>query len=258
MPARNILPITKNEMEIRYLRDKNSDVEIARETGFTVKQIRSHRHYLGVDTIPRWSRNDVPPIEGHLQSLLVGSMLGDGQIRIQKNVGYYSEVHYEPQLEYMDWKSEMWGEAWVSKVVTVPSEYHTRIHGTTKMQRTMRTVSHMELVPWFDRFYTTREKGTRKARNTKKIHFPVAEYMDPFAFAIWYMDDGCAGHTPGFTCGYNNDPLSKKHALEVFDKFGFSPRVVATTDTVLQIHIEVREVDKFCDLVFPHIPDCMG
>lgn len=62
-------PVSKVELEQLYLGEKLTDDEVAVRIGSdaTAKRVRSWRKRLGIRTLQRWERHDVPPIEGRLK-----------------------------------------------------------------------------------------------------------------------------------------------------------------------------------------------
>lgn len=237
-------PVTSDELRHLVQIEKLTDVEIAnRLDGGTVKRVMSWRRRYGIEQVARWERNDLPPIEGKLKSMLVGSMLGDGRIVHRTHAAHYSESHGGVQRDYLSWKAGFWG-SWAGPITDVPDK-----RGFTHVRLT--TKAHGDLVPWRDLFYPARDKGW------KRFPLVVVDLVDPFALAIWYMDDGCAGWWPNITFGA--DEASRQVILSVFDKFGLQPRWQPTKGNTGYFHMEREDTaHKFIDLIRPHVPDCMA
>lgn len=241
-------PITPDELKKLYLEEKLTDEEICLRIGTdaTVKRVRAWRRRYGIETICRTERHVLPPIEGRLQSVLVGSILGDGGISKSTHVARYSENHSHAQLDYLLWKMATWG-AWVPnghKPVT------WNLNGKSYEGWRFGTLSHASLVPWYLLFYPQ--------LGPKRLQESVIEMVDPLAFAIWYMDDGSAAWWPLITFGM--DPASRGIALAIFDKFGFSPRwelCSGSTKTGQFVFDGEDQAERFIDLVKPHMPECM-
>lgn len=237
-------PVSESSLRQMYHEQKLTDEEVAaRIDGGTTKRVRAWRHRLGIETIPRWARHNVAPIEGRLQSLLAGSMLGDGRIVFQGTGSYYCESHSEAQRDYLEWKANIWGPTWVADMCDVPDKRGFK-------QVRMRTVTHGVLNEWRDLFYEARSNGW------KRLIPRVVDQVDDFALAIWYLDDGHAGWWPGITFGA--DATSHDVALTIFEKFGLSPRWQPVKGNTGHFHMEREEVaHRFLELVRPHIPECM-
>jgi hypothetical protein len=237
-------PITPEELRRLYQEEKLTDEQIVARVGqgATLKRVRAWRRRFGVETIGRTERHVLPSIEGRLQSVLVGSMLGDGRISKSTHVSRFMESHSDAQKPYSEWKIEEWG-SWV-KVPIAPTQWR-EFPGWR-----FETVSHATMNPWHELFYP--EPGP------KRLQERVVELVDPLAFTIWYMDDGSANWWPLITFGM--DPASRGIALAIFDKFGFSPRwelCSGSTKTGQFIFEGEDQAHKFIELVKPHMPEFM-
>lgn len=241
-------PIPEADLRHMYSEEKLSDEQIVSRMGgeATLKRVRSWRRRFGIETICRTERHILPAIEGRLQSVLVGSMLGDGRISQSTHVARYRENHSAAQLEYLEWKAKEWG-SWL-KVGIKPVEW--TLKEQTFQGYRFETVSHASLLPWHRLFYP--EPGP------KRLQQQVVDLVDPLAFAIWFMDDGSAAWWPLITFGM--DLASRGIALAIFDKFGFRPRwelSTGSTKTGQFLFDGETQAEKFIALVEPHMPECM-
>lgn len=247
-------PIPSHELDHLYTIEKLTDDEIAERlgNGATLKRVRSWRTRFGIETIPRWSRHDVPALEGRLRSLLVGSMLGDGRLVYRTHATHYTERHEDDQRAYLEWKLAQWG-SWVR---TVPKP-NDKVEGG-KVYRTWRfnTVAHASLNEWQALFYERRDRGW------KRLLPAVVDLVDDFALAVWYLDDGGAAWWPYITFGA--DVKSREVAWAIFEKFGLKPRwqFVKQGDQGREtgaFHMEREDTaERFLELVRPHVPECMS
>jgi hypothetical protein len=190
-------------------------------------------------------RHDVPPIEGKLQSLLIGSMLGDGRLSRHAKSTRYMENHCDAQREYLEWKRQQWG-AW-SKNELQPVNWE--LDGQVFPGWRFETVCHPALNEWHARFYDA--KGPKHLRNG------VADLdFGAFELAIWYMDDGCAAWWPEISFGL--DESSRFIAQELFSRLGLEPRWSLKKGLTGSLIFEGEsQAQYFIDLVAPHIPECM-
>ena len=237
-------PVSPDELR-RLVRDeKLTDAEVAaRLPGGTIKRVQAWRRRYTIEVVARWERHDVPPIEGRLKSLLVGSMLGDGRIVHRTNAAHFTEGHCESQRPYLEWKTQIWG-AWATPIFDVPDK-----RGYTHAR--MNTVAHGTLVPWRDMFYASRDKGW------KRLLPEVVDHVDEFALAVWYLDDGCAAWWPTITFGA--DESSHQVALSIFEKFGLRPRWQHIKKNTGNFHFEREDTaHRFLDIIRPHVPECMA
>ena len=242
-----LCPIHKNKLDRLYTVDKLTDAEIASRlgNGATDKRVRTWRKKAGIKTIPRWSRNEVPPIEGKLRSLLVGSMLGDGGLVRRVHATHYQEAHMALQRPYLEWKAKMWG-SW-AKADLMPVEWVKEAktyHGFR-----FHTCAHESLNAWRDLFYDNREKGS------KRLVPEVVDLVDPFALAVWYLDDGGAAWWPDITTATVNRPVAE----QIFAKFGLKPRWQQVKPSTGVFHMERDDTaNEFLALIRPHVPKCMA
>jgi len=213
----------------------------------TVKRVRSWRRRYDIATVPRWARNKVPAIEGKLQSLLVGSMLGDGRLVHRTHATHYTENHAADQRAYLEWKAALWG-SWAKPDAIKPVTWTT--NGKKYQGFRFNTVGHADLNPWRELFYADTQKGW------KRVVPEVVALVDEFALTIWYLDDGCAAWWPDITFGA--DPASRQVALAIFDKFGLSPRWQSKKGNTGEFHMEREDTaHRFLDIIRPHVPPCM-
>lgn len=241
-------PVPEEELRRLYREEKLTDEAIAMHLGrgATSKRVRSWRHRFEIDTIQRTSRVDVPPIEGRLRSLLVGSMLGDGRLSRTANAARYQENHCDSQKDYLAWKVSMWGP-WVSGEMkpVVWRRPEGDFHGWR-----FHTVSHPSLLEWHALFYDG-------PVGPKRLDRRVVPLVDDFALAVWFMDDGSTGWWPRITFGM--DPVSQGIALAILHEHGFSPRwEVCNGNTGNFIFEGEDQARRFIALVTKHIPECMA
>jgi hypothetical protein len=188
-----------------------------------------------------WST--VPVIEGVLQSLLVGSMLGDGRL-VQRVKTLYIENHAEAQRAYLEWKVSLWG-GWVK---TAPKPVTWKKGGREYLGVRFNTVSHEWLNPWHARFYSK--------PGPKTLVPEIVDSVDAFALAVWYLDDGGAAWWPDITFGL--PPESRAVAESIFEKFSLAPRWFPKKGNTGVFHMEREETAlKFLDIIRPHVPPCM-
>jgi hypothetical protein len=239
-------PIPPAELRRLYLEEKLTDEQIVDRIGegATLKRVRSWRKQFDTPTLNRSARHDVPPVEGPLQSLLVGSMLGDGRVARNPHTARYIENHTENQRDYLEWKRQQWG-SWSKNELSPVSWTHK---GKTYPGWRFETVSHASLLPWHDLFYPV--------PGPKRLQEKVVDLVDPFAFAVWYLDDGHARWWPIITFGM--DLASRGIAWGIFEKLGFTPRWYLHQGKTGEFIFEGEEqTERFIRFVEPHVPECM-
>ena len=113
-------------------------------------------------------------------SVLVGSLLGDGTLRLGKgaiNVNFKVE-HGLRQKEYVFWKYQVFKE-WV----TTPPKLSVRYDGNRlpyPKSWWFRTIRHPEITLFHKKFYPF---------GIKIVPNDIKNFLDPLAFAVWIMDD---------------------------------------------------------------------
>lgn len=246
-------PVSKQELEQLYLTEKFTDEEVASRLGgdATAKRVRSWRKRFGIPTLHRWERHDVPPIEGRLKSLLVGSMLGDGRLVYRTHATHYTENHTGDQKAYLEWKVAQWG-TW-AQMEPKPGEKIK--DGKIYKSWRFHTVAHEFLNDWQALFYKSRLKGWKTLRPE------IVDHVDDFALAVWYLDDGYVGWWPDLTFGA--DAESRKVAWAIFEKFGLRPRWGAKKEKegreTGNFHMEREDTaERFLEIIRPHVPVCMA
>lgn len=248
-------PIAEERLRDLYAVQKLTDetiVELLRSEGHNlgntfqtrIKRVRSWRRRFGIETVPRWDRNQVPPIEGRLKSILVGSMLGDGRLAFRGQATAYGEFHCTEQLNYLKWKMAEWGPAWLLRPEPIPI-------GSSGFR--LATVVHSSLNEWQALFYADRERGW------KRLVPALIEHVDELALAIWYLDDGHAGWWPSITFGA--DLESRRVAFQILAKFDLHPswhdHVQRETTGSLTMRGEAEAL-RFIEIIRPHVPACMA
>ena len=108
------------------------------------------------------------------KSIIIGSILGDGYLRIIKGrKDAFLEINHSiKQQKYVEWKYQKLNNL-------VGSLPRSRKGKGTRIAYRFYTKQHPELTKLLHQFY----------QNGKKI-FPEKLILDPIMLAIWYMDDG--------------------------------------------------------------------
>ena len=141
----------------------------------------------------------------------------------------------------MKWKADIWGE-WSSGELSVAYSREFASH-------IFRTKAHTDLNPYRDLFYVQREQGWKIVKNE------LVDMVDPYALAIWYLDDGSAGHYPLITFGAKGE--SRGNVYLIFEKFGLRPKWKVLKGETGQFHFEKEEGEKFIEIIKPYVPVCM-
>lgn len=176
--------------------------------------------------------------------MLVGSMLGDGRlVRVTQTTARFVENHQLAQKPYLEWKIGYWG----SWVVTPAAPVVWKKGNKDFRGVRFHTVTHPDLVPWHERFYSD---------GPKQVLDPMLP-LDPLALAIWYMDDGCANWWPSIAFGM--DAASRELLLRRLKEiWGLEPTWKPCRGDTGNLVFEQEMADPFLNLISPHVPDCMA
>ena len=107
------------------------------------------------------------------RSVIIGSLLGDGYVRILKGrKNAFLEINHSIKMKnYVDWKYEI-----LKSIVISPPKL--RKGNGNRVAYRFFTRQHPEITELFKLFY----------KNGKKV---IPDFkLDPISLAIWYMDDG--------------------------------------------------------------------
>jgi len=244
------MKIDKNLLEHLCLIEKLTSDQIADLLGVGSNKVWYWRRKFQIPTLNRTDRYCLPEIQGELKSLLIGSMLGDGGMLKYPRSARYQEGHCPEQLSYLEWKRAIWGEEWAPHPIYERNSFYVREDGVKVFYVSFFTRSHACLNYYYDLFYSFGERN-------KRFKSEVIELVDPFALAVWYMDDGSAGWWPSLAFGLDID--SKKTCHSILEKFGFNPiwiEGLRGSAGRFEIRGEVAAL-KFLELVRPYIHLCM-
>lgn len=234
--------LTEQILRQLYLEDLLTETEIARRYGISQTQVGRLRQRYSIPTLTKSDRFRLPTeLTPRLRSILVGSMLGDGQLRqTGSRTAAYSEYHAESQKLYFDWKVAEWGVFVIRYRKTRDDQYKGW---------TMTTHGCKVLRLFWEMFYP-------KGSGNKTFSDLPLEWVDDLALAVWFMDDGSRS---GEFFRFSVSPNSKdqRAQLQVLRRLGIQGRLYNEGGDV--IHIQGRtNKERFLDLVRPHIHPSMA
>jgi len=149
--------------------------------------------------------NTVGSLTQYQKSLIIGTMLGDGYLRVipgRKNA--FLEINHSfSQKQYTDWKFDKLQNICISKP-------KTRKGNGNRIAYRFYTKQHPELTGFYNRFY---KKGYKIVPDNLKL--------DAAALSVWFMDDGSKCGNSNFYL--NTQQFSKNHQIKLLnylEKFG--------------------------------------
>jgi hypothetical protein len=174
-------------------------------------------------------------------SIIIGSILGDGYIRIIKgrNNAFLEINHSIKAKKYVDWKYE----ALKNICVSGPKE---RIIDETRTAYRFYTKQHKELTKLFLQFY----------KNGKKI-IPSSLVLDPIILAVWFMDDGSKSRK--YDVYLNTQQFSlldQKKLISKLRKIGLRARL-NKDKKYYRVRFLKESVAQFNKIIYPYILDSM-
>lgn len=234
--------LTELELRRLYLDEGLTESEIAERFGTYQVRVNRLRKKWGIPTQIKTDRLNLPEsFSSRLNSIFIGSMLGDGGLQVTgSQTASYVEHHSIKQKEYLDWKSQEWGPFFSS---CLPSNkgphlgFRFRTHGCKLLFQHWKA------------FYPT--GGGDKTFTNLDV-----DLVDDLALAVWFMDDG-SRTTSSVRFSVGPDPQSQRIQLRALRRLGLEVTLYNDPEDI-SIHVNGRgSLTKFVGLVSPHIPPCM-
>lgn len=184
------------------------------------------------------------------RSFIIGSMLGDATMRVGikgKNANFKID-HCLEQKEYVFWKYEILKNF----VTTSPKlSYRTTKEGVRyKKSWWFRTLRHPVLTEIYNQFYTKDSYRCGK----KIVPDFVLENLDPFAMAVWVMDDGCYSQEKIDISTYSFTLQEiERLCSTIKNKLKITMLYYKDRDKGYRIYCRKSETQKLVDLICPYI-----
>jgi len=185
--------------------------------------------------------NTVGSLTEFERSIIIGSLLGDGYMRIMPGrANAFLEINHSIKAkEYVDYKYESLRRLCES----APKERNTN---DGRVAYRFFTKQHKELTDFYNQFY----------KNNKKI-IPKDLILDPIILAIWYMDDGskCRDHdiylnTQQFSISDQKILLNKLRLLGIDARLNKDKKY-------FRIRILKTSIKTFMEIIFPYVFESM-
>ena len=207
----------KEVLDILYNKEKKSLSYIAVKFNTSVMTVRSWLHKYNIKT--RAPFNSVyaelrqTEFNDEQKSLIVGSILGGGELRIPKRGknAYFFERRCEKQRMYLEWKRNLLKPFVQIKLDKEVEGSHT-ISGIDCIVRDfykMTTIAHPYLTDLWKIFY--------KGNGNKILPNNIGDYLNLFVIAVWVCDDG--------SLVWNN--IQNTYRLDIYtDNFSYETNVL--------------------------------
>jgi recombination protein RecA len=192
------------------------------------------------------------PLNPSQEQIILGSLLGDGNIRKQcEQTAYFREEHGPKQVGYIKWLANALGDL-ISNV-----NLKTNRGNALLESRTLLSLGDLSNL-----FYP---------KGQKLVPQEIVSKVGPQALAVWYCGDGSLGTGMCYWKGksykrrpratlYTNgfkDKKSRDNITKVFEKFGIKPSWHKVENTK-RITLSASESDKFFKLIAPYMPPAMA
>ena len=261
------LKYNKNLLYDLYINKELSLSKIASMYNVTSMTIRKWLHNNSINTRPstRVIYNDIRKIDfTDLQkSLLVGSILGDGSVIINKDCknAHFIERHGERQKQYLLWKKESLNPFTKSKVSFTEAGNHEISGVKCYVSRSymFSTITHSYLTELRHIFY-----------NGKKKIIPRNLYsmLNYLTVAIWLCDDGCFTYSTKFgvyRLDLHTESFTKEENIylcnilsKFFNKsFRINSRIYKSGKSYYICLSGKNNLFDIVSILKPFIPDCM-
>lgn len=184
--------------------------------------------------------NTVGSLTKKEKSIIVGSILGDGYLRIvlgRKNALFEIDSSIKQKF-YIDWKYQA-----LKRIVITPPR--RRKGNGTRIAYRFSTRQHPDLTEIYQKFY----------QNRKKI---VPEFqLNPLIMAVWFMDDGSKTYKTYYLNTQGFDYLSQKRLIEMLkEEYGIESSL--NRDKIYyRIRIRTKSADRFRKIINPYIVPTM-
>jgi len=198
------------------------------------------------------------PLSQRARSVILGSILGDGSLKIQKS---YKNAnlqirHSETQKEYLLWKADILREIATEKSVSVqkPDGYSARSKWRF-VSRRLPSLTELHRLTYRD--------------NRVRIRRTWLNQLTPLSLAVWWCDDGSLisyGGRKGVLCTDGFDEKSVRVLSRYLQVVWNIHTIVApvgrkrdgTEERYWRIWIRsVDELRKFLRIILPHMPASM-
>lgn len=238
--------LTVEDFRRLYYDEYLTEAQIAERYGTYQVAVNRFRRRHGFESLGKTGRieRQLPDFTARQKSVLLGSLLGDGSMSAPGSAtARFSEGHSLKQREYTDWKADVLEPFVSSRYASTKRNPDGReFHAWN-----FATVSTTKLRPFYDLFY---------AAGHRVFPASLPQVIDPFALAVWYLDDGgiMNKYYPRITFGL--DDVSLERALEALEALGLTATVHPGKGAKTLTFSGQDEL--FFSLVQEHVPECMS
>lgn len=202
----------------------------------------------------KWSefkiRNENSVLTPIQQSVLIGSLLGDGTMRMGKRAinANFKVDHGLKQKEYVFWKYEI-----LKNFVTTSPKLSYRTDAKDQRYEKswwFRTIRHPLFTDMYYEYYTT--EGYRCG--TKIVPTGMYNSIDPLAIAVWIMDDGSYNQNKLDISTYSFTLQEVEFLCAILlKKFNILMSYHRDRDKGYRMYANMSETQKLVNLIQPYV-----
>jgi len=174
-------------------------------------------------------------------SVLIGSILGDGTLRVGKNAlnADFKTEQGLKQKDYVFWKYEVFRE-WVTTPPKISFRYdENRI--PYEKSWWFRTIRHPKLTLFHKMFYKN---------GIKIVPKNIVDLLDPLVMAVWIMDDGCLSRNVIDISTYSFK-LGEIKLLQkaIYKRFALETNFFRDRDKGFRMYFRKKETQKLIPII---------
>jgi hypothetical protein len=188
------------------------------------------------------------------KQLLIASLLGDGSIGSIRGTKSFRVQHCLKQKEYLYWKYDILQDL-THRQPTIRKSSNPRKQGLTTEAVGFSMATNV---------YTDYLYGKNYSNGNKILPDYLADVINPFILAVWYMDDGTLGGNRNCRLYTNNyTKYENEHIQNILSKkFNLVSSIQIIHDKeyhkdYCSIIINVKSSHRMCKLISPYILPCM-
>ena len=170
------------------------------------------------------------------KSIIIGSLLGDGYLRIvpERKNAFLEINHSISEKDYVDWK-------YLKLRDLVKSSPKLRKGKGRRIAYRFFTQQHPELTKFYRKFYRSREKIVPNLK------------LDPLMIVVWFMDDGSKSYKTYYLNTQCFGYFSQKRLIQMLKKQYKIDSSLNRDKEYYRLRIKQNSAEKFERLIYKHI-----
>jgi len=243
----------KQKLYQNYIMNRIDAPELAKLYGVGLNTVRRALYAFGIEKSQRFPN----VFTDEQKSLVYGTLLGDGNLSIQKNGtnACLRIEHGQSQIDYLRYKFAILKPWLNSNDVTLQNEKTSGFNSKFYKSAKLTTVAHPLFTEMYHKFYN----------NGVKVVTPeILENIDKLALAFWHCDDGSYFRHKGNRSSYmklatcNFTETEQRMILDWFQKrWNIHCTLQSVGRKLTSLLFSANEARKLASLITPYVPECM-